>query len=134
MQSLIAGTFVLEACARAEAFTAERSESTSIEFSCGQKSTSYSSIEILERTFEMSELCRIFMGPWMRNFFTLTTAGDLYGITWTLAAVFGSSLANDFPIGTDDNDYQMYIFIFAVIVVPISCLSILDKFASRWSS
>ena len=118
MQSLISGTFVLEACARAEAFK----ERAAIGISSGAtKSTN--SIEILERTFEMSELCRIFMGPWMGKFFTLTTAGDLYGITWTLAAVFGSSLAHDFPIGTS-NDYRTYIFIFLVIVVPISCLSI----------
>jgi amino acid permease len=63
------------------------------------------------------------MGPWMRNFFTLTTAGDLYGITWAIAAVFGSSLAQNFPIGTSI-DYEMYIFLFMVIVVPISCMSI----------
>jgi hypothetical protein len=120
MQSLITGTFVLESCARAEAIK-ERSESKAVDISHEPKSTK--SIEILERRFEISELCRIFMGPWMRNFFTLTTLGDLYGTTWTVAAIFGSSLAQDLPIGTS-NDYQMYIFIFSVIVVPISCLPI----------
>jgi hypothetical protein len=124
MQSLISGTFVLEACARAEAFNEERSLSTTLDISSGTRRKSYSSgMDILDRTFEMSELCRIFMGPWMRTFFTLTTAGDLYGITWAMAAVFGSSLGHDLPIGTS-NDYQIYIFIFLVIVVPISCMSI----------
>jgi amino acid permease len=121
MQTFISGTFVLEACARAEAFK-ERSASTTLDVSSGSRRSNYS-VKILERTFEMSELCRIFMGPWMRNFFTLTTAGDLYGITWAMAAVFGSSLADDLPIGTSI-DYQIYIYIFMVIVVPISCMSI----------
>jgi hypothetical protein len=81
------------------------------------------SLRIHERTFELSELCRIFLGRWLRNLFTATSMGDLYGITWTLAVVFGSSLSEHIPIGTD-YDYQIYILIFMAITVPISCMRV----------
>jgi amino acid permease len=81
------------------------------------------SLRVHQRTFELSELCRIFMGPCLRNLFTATTAGDLYGITWTLAAVFGSSLSQHLPFGTD-RDHQLYIVIFMAVAIPVSCMKI----------
>jgi len=81
------------------------------------------SMRIHHRTFELSELCRIFMGRGLRNFFTFTTAGDLYGITWTFAVVFGSSLSEHLSMGMGDLDYHLYILMFMVITVPISCMT-----------
>ena len=88
-------------------------------------SSSYS-FRIHDRTYELSELCRIFLGRGLRNLFTFTTCGDLYGITWAFAAIFGSSLADDFPMGTDF-DYQLYILIFSFITIPVSCMRIVAQ-------
>jgi hypothetical protein len=89
------------------------------------------SFRIHDRTYEISELCRMFMGRRLRNFFTLTTCGDLYGITWTFAAIFGSSLADNFPIGTSF-DYQLYILIFSLITIPVSCMRIVAQITFQY--
>ena len=75
------------------------------------------------------KLCLLFMDPWMAKFFAINTAGYLYRITWTLAAVFRSSLAHDFPMGISNDYCPMYIFICLAVVVSISwCLSISRQF------
>jgi amino acid permease len=140
LQSVICGVFILEACARAEMLKVSMSEASfqdqgqaleSGDLAVGQTHGSKArrflprahSLRVHQRTFELSELCRIFMGRWLRNFFTATTSGDLYGITWTLAIVFGSSLSEHLPLGTD-RDHMLYIVIFMVVAVPLSCMRI----------
>ena len=102
-----------------------------------------------QQKVELSELCRVFLGTKSRNFFTITTAFDLYCITWTFAAAFAASMSNALPImdggggggdsyGTDISsasssslssftDYKLYILIFAAITIPLSCMTILDQ-------
>lgn len=80
-----------------------------------------------DRTFELPELSRIFMGEIWRIIFTITTCCDLYGITWSVAAVFASSLASDFSIRENEDDYVIFILIFAVIAIPMSFLAIVDQ-------
>jgi amino acid permease len=125
LQSYISGIFVLESCARAEAL--ENLEILTSHSRHGQKGLPrrLSSIVVRERKFELSELCRYFMGRKLRNFFTFTTMGDLYGVTWALSAVFGSALADAIPMtDNDEKDYKFYIFVFMAITVPLSCLPI----------
>jgi amino acid permease len=83
-------------------------------------------MKVEERTFELSELCRIFLGRWMKFFFTLAAAGDLYGLTWALAVVFGSTFADKFSLETSW-DYELFVLIFMAICVPISCLPIVGQ-------
>jgi hypothetical protein len=82
---------------------------------------------IRNRKFEMPELCRIFMGDVWRIMFTFAACCDLYGLTWSIAAVSASSLASDIPILHNDDDYMLYVLIFATIVIPLSFLSIVDQ-------
>ncbi len=74
-----------------------------------------------------------FMGRWLRTFFAFTMAGDLYGIFWTFAAVFGSSLSEHLPMGTD-YDYQIYVFLFMAVTFPTSCTRLHCKCHSKYSS
>lgn len=86
-------------------------------------------MEIRLYSYELSELCRIFFRGRMRylqGFFTTTTAFDLYGITWAFAAIFGTTLSDNLPIGKD-YDYQIYLLIFAVVVIPLACVPIIDQ-------
>lgn len=80
-----------------------------------------------DRKFELPELSRIFLGETWRIFFTITTCFDLYGITWSVASVFGSSLASEFSMRDNQDDYMLFIAIFAAIVVPMSFLNIVDQ-------
>jgi len=76
---------------------------------------------------EMPELCRLFLGRRISLFFLTTISLDLYGLTWSYAAIFASGLADRFPIKSDFRlDYAIYIVIFAGIVVPLSCMQLSD--------
>lgn len=131
-QSYVLGTYVLEACARAEALMelesiggeggdVDQNEPETGDTPNHRDGSFVSSIRIKDRVFQLSELCRIFLGRYLECFFTFTTAGDLYGVTWALAVVFGSSFADKIPLGTK-RDYELYVLIFLLICVPISCL------------
>jgi hypothetical protein len=82
---------------------------------------------IRNRKFEMPELCRIFMGELWRIMFTVAACCDLYGLTWSITAVSASSLASDIPILHNQDDYMLFVLIFAVIVIPLSFLSVADQ-------
>lgn len=84
------------------------------------------SMAVRKHTYELSTLCRIFLGNKARAFFTFTTAFDLYGITWAVAAIFGTTMADQLPIGSD-KDYYIYILIFAAITIPLACVPVIDQ-------
>jgi hypothetical protein len=84
-------------------------------------------MEIRKHTYELSELCRIFLGRRLQGFFTASTAFDLYGITWAFAVIFGTTMADNLPMTGRDSDYQMYLLIFAVVVIPLACVPIIDQ-------
>jgi amino acid permease len=76
---------------------------------------------------EFPELCHIFLGRRIKLFFIFTLAMDLYGLTWSYAAIFGSGCADMLPIPGVNVDYVLYISIFAAIVIPMSCLNLSDQ-------
>jgi hypothetical protein len=82
---------------------------------------------IRDRKFELPELSRIFLGEAWRIVFTATTCFDLYGITWSIASVFASSLASDFSIRDNQDDYAIFILLFLVIVLGMSFFSIVEQ-------
>jgi hypothetical protein len=83
--------------------------------------------DIRHRKFEMPELCRIFMGDMSRIVFTFVACCDLYGLTWSIAAVSASSLAADIPILHNQDDYMIYVLVFATTVIPLSFLAVADQ-------
>jgi hypothetical protein len=85
------------------------------------------SFAIRHRTYELSELCRIFLGRHLRNFFTITTALDLYGIGWAIATVFGSAIADKFTTPGPSDEYMVAIFIFMDIAIPLSLFPLTDQ-------
>jgi hypothetical protein len=116
-QSYVTGTYVLEACARAEALQNHVIQEMDDDYS----------FAIRHRTHELSELCRIFLGRHLRNFFTITTLLDLYGIGWAIATVFGSAIADKFTTAGPSDEYKVAIFIFMDIVIPLSLFPITDQ-------
>lgn len=161
LQTHITATFVLEACARAEAlrnaelainYSRHRSfpaqfleehinddigdaDESSIDSSQHeheerprrQRLPRNYSMAIRKHTYQLSELCRIFLGEKSRAFFTLTTGLDLYGITWAIAAIFGTTMADQLPITHTGNDYYYYLIIFGAITIPLACVPIIDQ-------
>lgn len=68
-----------------------------------------------------------FLGSKWTRFFLCTTTCDLYGITWLVASIFGQALAEQVPVTRVDDDYKMWVGVFMLATVPLSCTSILDQ-------
>jgi hypothetical protein len=83
---------------------------------------------IRNRKFELPELSRLFLGDTFRIFFTITACLDLYGLTWSIAAVFASSLAAEFSIwDSEEKDYLFFIGVFALTAIPLTLIPIISQ-------
>ena len=83
---------------------------------------------IRDRKFELPELSRLFLGDTFRWIFTITAALDLYGLTWSIAAVFASSLATEFSIWNDgEKDYLFFMALFAAVAVPLTFVPLISQ-------
>ena len=84
-----------------------------------------------ERKFELTDLSRVFLGGHLSVFFTTTTALELFGGTWALGAIFGSSFATEVPIdslGGPDQSYYLYVAVFAILATALSSMpSVVDQ-------
>lgn len=120
MQSYTTAIYLLESCARAEALKHAPAPGTTL-------GRNYS-MAIRHRKFELPDLTKTFLGETWSRFFSLTTSLDLYGITWTFAVVFAQNLSEHVPIlGSEGDDYKLYVGIFLALSIPLSCISILDQ-------
>ena len=83
--------------------------------------------------YEVTELCKIFLGKQSVRVYTFLISVYMYGTLWAYATVFADSLAMRLPltstIGTELNSYSygMYLLLFAVIVVPSSMLELSEQ-------
>jgi hypothetical protein len=142
-QGCLTSNFVLEACARAEALQysldlykvsaqARLSIANADDDAARHRNTRAAlplnyAVEVRHRQFELSVLNTIFLGPGLSRFFTLTTALDLYGITWAFCSIFASTMAEECSMHETAMDYEFYVGIFALVAIPLSCTSILDQ-------
>lgn len=119
LQTYISGNFLLVAGAHAEALNNHKSLG-------GTLPANYS-FALRNRKYEVSHLYRIFMSKIGAAFFTFTTIGDLYGITWALVSIFATTLAEGVPFSTEVDSYRLYLLIFVCFAVPMSCTTIIDQ-------
>ena len=143
LQTYITATFILEACARAEALrnmvwipqepmqfldTSEPEHRTRDRRMSASLPRNYS-MSIRTHTYELSELSRIFLGERALAFFTLTSALDLYGLTWALAVIFGEAMTDHVHgrMSGSDKDYYFFMLMFVAITVPLACVPVIDQ-------
>jgi hypothetical protein len=123
LQTYITASFILEACARAQALHLLRMDGSSM----FRQPRRYS-MKIRERKYELSLLTTLFLGNKVSLFFSATTLASMYGIMWAFCSIFANSFADKFPIGdAEDGGYKIYIAIFTAVTVPLSCTSIVDQ-------
>ena len=71
---------------------------------------------------ELPELCDIFLGPSGRNAYCAAIAVYIYGTLTAYCTVFAQSLSSHVPIFDSlQSNYDMYLALFFVCVVPLSC-------------
>eukprot|EP00761_Pharyngomonas_kirbyi_P013833 gb/GECH01013862.1/.p1 GENE.gb/GECH01013862.1/~~gb/GECH01013862.1/.p1 ORF type:complete len:606 (+),score=81.08 gb/GECH01013862.1/:1-1818(+) len=126
----IALSWVLETMARAEGI-----ERDSPEFKIAD-----------DRKFEVNQLCRMFLGRFWGGLYEVFVGLYLYGALWSYSTVFAESMALNvpLPVGPSDNlwytcnvyqngsgsctaAYLIYIGIFALIVIPMTCLDLREQ-------
>jgi hypothetical protein len=123
LQTYNSSSFVIEACARAQALDLLRTDGSSI-----FRQPRRNSMKIRDRKYELSRLTKIFLGKSGCLFFSVTTLASMYGIMWAFCSTFANSFADKSPLGDlQDGGYKLYIAIFMVVTVPLSCTSIVDQ-------
>lgn len=75
--------------------------------------------------FETTELCETFLGLNGKRGYTLAIGVFLYGTLWAYATVFANALASH--IGFGSISYYVYLVVFGVFVVPLSCLELKEQ-------
>ena len=73
----------------------------------------------------------MFLGERGTNLYMLTLGLYMYGTLWAYTSVFANALSAAVPIahvlhlGTDD--YLVYVFLFAIVVVPLTCMELKEQ-------
>jgi hypothetical protein len=121
--------------------------STAIQGTGGKEDPTEKGAELVVggETFEVSELCKIFLGKSVARAYTLIMAIYLYCSLWAYSTVFANSLAARLPIssfssasatayssdGTAPDDgglsYGVYLLLFALITLPSSLLELNEQ-------
>ena len=84
--------------------------------------------------YEVTELCKIFLGKQSVRVYTFLISVYMYGTLWAYATVFADSLAMRLPLNPTGNStvvssasYGMYLLLFAMIVVPSSLIELSEQ-------
>lgn len=96
------------------------------------------SVELLAvgtQKYEVTELCKIFMGKQSVRIYTVLISLYMYGTLWAYSTVFADSLAMRLPLFTEQGDaitpgsasYMIYLLVFASIVVPSSMIELSEQ-------
>ena len=95
-----------------------------------------------ERRYEMNELCRLFLGRFGKIIYDIALCFYLYGSLWSYSTVFAESMASHVPLPINgwytcnvnsDNSvscdilYKIYVGIYALVVIPMTCLNLTEQ-------
>ena len=96
-----------------------------------QENTITEEYVIKKRKFEISELCDIFLGSFGKQIYTCVICVYMYGTLWIFGTVFANSLSSHFheylPLTLRNYSYPIFLTVYALIVVPISCLELTEQ-------
>ena len=80
-----------------------------------------------EERYEVSDLCSIFIGKWTKLLFLFFISIYSYGCLWSYCAVFSRALASTFPLGDEIDSYVIYLILYALIVIPLTCMEVTEQ-------
>lgn len=141
--SLICAQYVIETMARAEGYLA--AEELMIETKTSEAADNALRVNTINqvtasRKFELNELVRRFAGRWGEYAYVAVITMYFIGCLWSYSAVFASSMAQILKVpgigdtcnvytdeGKCENLYKFYVGIFALLVVPLSCLELTEQ-------
>lgn len=98
--------------------------------------------EFPQRRYEMNELSRLFLGRIGKVIYEIALCCYLYGSLWSYSTVFAESMASHVPLpingwftcnvysdnsSTCDALYKIYVGLYALVVVPMTCLNLTEQ-------
>ncbi|CAM9635109.1 unnamed protein product [Pylaiella littoralis] len=93
------------------------------------RSATESEMRLSAHAFQMTEMCDIFGGRRLQRAFNLNLFLYMFCALWGYGAVFGQALATYAPVPFLGavGAYRMYVFLFGLVVVPLSTLEIKEQ-------
>ena len=82
---------------------------------------------VSKRKFEITELCEIFLGNKGKLAYAVIICVYMYGTLWVFATVFAHALSSHFPLGSPEFSYLVFLVLYGMIVVPVSCLELTEQ-------
>ncbi|KAJ1434039.1 transmembrane amino acid transporter protein-domain-containing protein [Ochromonadaceae sp. CCMP2298] len=79
----------------------------------------------VQRRMELTELCALFLGYQGKRVFSVLIMVYIYGTLWAYCTVFAKAFSAVFDLGAAS--YYIYLSVFAVIVVPLSCMELAEQ-------
>ena len=127
--SFISCLFILEAMARAPVYQNFLINSNSKE----EQEPFHRKIEsekliILERKFEFPEICSLYLGEMGMYLYALVVVMLFYGTLASYVCLFSVSVGSRFAfLETTRDNFYFYMLVFAVAVIPLSCLELHEQ-------
>ena len=86
-------------------------------------------LTVKKRKYEMPTLCQLFLGHHGKVIYMLCLSVYIYGALLAYGTVFANSVAAMFPLPAPHTDasYPLYLGLFAVLVIPLSCLELTEQ-------
>lgn len=86
-------------------------------------------LTVKKRKYEMPTLCQLFLGHYGKVFYMLCLSVYIYGALLAYGTVFANSVATMFPLPAPHAEvsYVLYLGLFAVLVIPLSCLELTEQ-------
>lgn len=80
-------------------------------------------------SFDLPELCRIFLGSIGVRAYGVANGLHIYGLLWVYTAVFASAMERAVPLfGVEGGDsYPMWVLIYAALVIPMSVMDLSEQ-------
>jgi len=88
---------------------------------------------VRSRKFEIIELTSMFLGKKGETFYLIAICLLMYGTLWAYTSVFSSAMSEAIPIAKLLNldyisdDYTIWCIVFAIIVVPLTCMELKEQ-------
>ena len=135
--SNVSKNYILEAMCRANALASPRktdtspTESSSSSYGAAETSRlvpATTSQRVSTRKFEIVEMCTLFLGGNARRAYMATLGLYMFGTLWVYTTVFGHAMASTVQVvGVVETDYLIWVAVFAVVVVPLTCMELREQ-------
>mmetsp|Transcript_62938 Transcript_62938/g.73594 ORF Transcript_62938/g.73594 Transcript_62938/m.73594 type:complete len:481 (-) Transcript_62938:108-1550(-) len=124
---ILSSDYLLTAMARAEAVTSFQSSESTRLLLHNNNNNNNTPLMVHNRKFEITQLCRLFLGRAGERAYAISAPLYIYSILWAYTTVFGKAMSHSLPVPGIGDSYLIYVGVFSSIVVPLSFLEMPEQ-------